>query len=224
MVQALVIGCCVLICCITPTFAELVLTTSITRHGNRAPDPGIIDTCPLVYPNTESIINTFHAIPAGLTRVGLSQMYYSGAMLRDNYGSELGLLSADWRYDVHAAEFEFRARGQYRHQQSSSAQGNGLFPIGTGFESYPNRGQPIAIKSFPAEEDSALHTPAPECKARATADDTLWTATVGGDIIEQKTSLIAALGGVCGSDILADPGWQLHLCAIIFFTVPILSR
>jgi hypothetical protein len=158
-----------------------------------------------VYPDSETIVNTFHAIPAGLTRVGLSQMYYSGAMLRVNYGEQLDLLSPDWRYDVHAAEFEFRARGQFRHQQSASAQGNGLFPVGTGFETYPDRAQPIAIKSFMADQDSALHTPAPECAARAADDNAQWTATVGGTLMQQQTPLIDALSKVCGSDILADP-------------------
>ena len=123
--------------------AKLVLVQSLTRHGNRAPNPSITSECPLLYPTRRSVIETFGAVPQGLTRMGMNQCLNAGSVLRQRYIVDMGFLPQ--QYNPNADRWYFQARGQPRHQQSAAAMAQGLFPPGTGPTTYPDRLHPVAI-------------------------------------------------------------------------------
>ena len=185
--------------------AKLVLVQSLTRHGNRAPNPSITSECPLLYPTRRSVIETFGAIPQGLTRMGMNQCLNAGSVLRQRYIVDMGFLPQ--QYNPNADRWYFQARGQPRHQQSAAAMAQGLFPPGTGPTTYPDRLQPVAISSWRKDSDFVLNPPSGPCKASIAAAAARWTKTVGLGLVQSNLEVVRALSAVCGTSIetAADP-------------------
>ena len=184
--------------------SELILVQSLTRHGNRAPNPTITTSCPKLYPTRADIVRTFGAEPAGLTNMGMNQMRNVGSLLRRRY-IDGGFAPA--AYNPHQKAYYFQARGQPRHQQSCAAMGQGLFPIGTGPVTYPDRLQPIAISSWDTGTDFTLFPPTAPCAAVMGAENAAWAASTGAALVADNLDIVRALERTCGSSIerAADP-------------------
>lgn len=181
--------------------AALVLVQALTRHGNRAPNAGITKSCPALYATQADIVRTFGAEPAGLTSMGMNQALGIGSLLRRQYVSSSSSSSGGFiapQYNPLASQWYFQAAGFSRHQQTAAAVAQGLFPIGTGPPTYPDRLQPVAVSSWDAASDFTLGPPTAPCAAVMAAETAAWKNGTGDRMVREHEALVEALNTACG--------------------------
>jgi hypothetical protein len=181
--------------------AALVLVQSLTRHGNRAPNAGITKSCPALYATQADIVRTFGAEPAGLTSMGMNQALGIGSLLRRQYVSSSSSGGGGFiapQYNPLASQWYFQAAGFSRHQQTAAAVAQGLFPIGTGPPTYPDRLQPVAVSSWDAATDFTLGPPTAPCAAVMAAETAAWKRGTGDRMVREHEALVEALNTACG--------------------------
>jgi hypothetical protein len=162
---------------------QLVMVTTLTRHGSRAPDKilATVSCQPLLektHPKeglTQVFVKRFGTVPGELTEFGEEQMEAVGAFIRKRYGKEtLSFVDTD-NYFHNVRNWEFIARAGSRQQRSMMAIAQGLFP-GTAV--------PIAVTD--RTSDSVLGGPAPQCGSITAQMIVEWHAKEGIKLVQER--------------------------------------
>lgn len=144
----------------------LLMTTSLTRHGTRAPNIVVTDACPGLYDSTTAIVSAFGAAPGHLTQRGIEAMRKVGRWIRKEYIDDEKFVPD--RYTYWGNLWTFRAIQEHRHLTSAAAIAQGIFP-----------GQPVAIFSEPKVVDNLLATPPAACASETRDHAVKWLSHEG---------------------------------------------
>ena len=177
------------------TNSHLMFTTTLTRHGTRAPNPVVTDVCPGLYKTTTEIINAFGAAPGHLTQRGIESMRMVGKMIRKLYVEGEDAFMPE-TYTNSGMLWSFRAIQKHRHLTSASAIGQGIFP-----------GQPIAIFSEPQIVDNLLASPPAACATETRYSILKWLHNRGETFFEEpdRVELVRKLNRICADSKNRNP-------------------
>ena len=98
----------------------------VSRHGNRAPNPEVWELCPGMKPQLDKF-KELGIAKAGLTAMGMREMYGVGHFARRRYVEKYDLIPSIYNSD----HVVFNAVSEPRTLQSASAMGLGLYPHGS---------------------------------------------------------------------------------------------
>ena len=138
---------------------KLIATTTLTRHGSRAPDKILAKvSCSALLPRkpeqglTSVFVDKFGTLPGELTAYGEQQMEVVGKFIKKRYGKDgLNFVDTDNFY-TKTTDWSFVARAGSRQQRSMMAVARGIFP---------DTSVPIGVMD--RSSDNTLGGPAPAC-------------------------------------------------------------
>eukprot|EP00931_Biecheleriopsis_adriatica_P025311 TRINITY_DN15577_c0_g1_i4.p1 TRINITY_DN15577_c0_g1~~TRINITY_DN15577_c0_g1_i4.p1 ORF type:complete len:458 (+),score=53.46 TRINITY_DN15577_c0_g1_i4:47-1375(+) len=176
---------------VCPSCAELLNVFILQRHGNRAPNPEVLKTCPNVAgTSVNDIKKAFQADPGQLTPFGERLMGETGKFFYDYYfgGAQPKMsLPVDLGHKDRARHFTFGATTTSRHQESVRLVSEQLFP---GVQ--PPR---IVIDDAP---DDFLACPPASCVAANHIDASEWMATIGKSLYSRRKPCVIEIERICG--------------------------
>jgi hypothetical protein len=181
-----------------PPLKGLKRVVVLARHGNRAPNPQILELCK---PYAREVLPKFGVAPAALSRVGMSENHESGEFLRARYGELLG--EGPFTYDGKVKFFSERAD---RNIVSTSVAAQGLFPLGTGLKGYTKENpNVIPIPTTEAGVDVMMNCPRDgPCKPNLSKDKSAWFKENTHRIFTENKELFAKVSKACETELTAD--------------------
>ena len=186
---------------VVDTQSKLVMVTTLTRHGSRAPDKilATVSCQPLLeksHPNeplTRVFVNKFGTIPGELTEFGEDQMEEVGRFVKYRYGrTHMEFVDTD-NFFANTRDWEFIARAGSRQQRSMMAICQGLFP-----------GTAVPIGVTERASDSILGGPAPQCGSYTARMIVDWHATKGKELVRERyTEAVKPFERLCNVSLVS---------------------
>ncbi|KAL0589591.1 hypothetical protein ABG067_002140 [Albugo candida] len=184
-----------------PTSSDLIHLVSLSRHGNRAPNPIVQHLCP----NNMQNYQAYHTPPEQLTERGMKQLQQAGEHIREVYVNQKRFLNVSFN-GPHHQHFEtyFRADAATRCGQSAAALGYGLYPDGSGPGEFKKQPLPIFMQLPENEHDFGAGGPCWQVSNQHLAK---YARTRGHDLILKHQMMLQQVALICGADfyISKDP-------------------
>lgn len=163
--------------CPSKSLGKIVSVAMLSRHGTRAANEVLMNSCPNYRPNFDSYLQLMHIQPGGLTPKGMQTLYDLGEFTRKRYIEKTQLLEE--RYT--SVDIRVQAVDAERTLQSAEIWGDAMYPQNSGSPLYARVSidpTPLPIYVTPDDLDDVLEPRKATCAAQINHDTRMWDAEV----------------------------------------------